>query len=233
MKALAAGALAAGLAVQAHGAISWTNGPPSSLTFGFDQGYTDTSVVPGTMPPWIVADFLTTGTNMVQLTIDNYLDPAGDDFLDRIYFNLNPELSNVPDDWEIMVQAVAGIGVSEASIDFGVTPPPGGGYSPFEVLLDFDDNAGSNRFTGGEQLVVNFKYTGTGDFDALDFKFSALNNDDDVDPIEIFAAAHIQSTGDDDEDSAWVHPSMVPEPGSSCALLLLLSSGMVFRSRRR
>jgi hypothetical protein len=225
--------LAVGLSTRAAATVVVQNGPPTSLFFGFDQEISG-AVAPDGATPWITATFVTDpAPNTVNLTLtapDADAPPplsglTGDEWIDRVWFNLNPNLD---------VTKLSAVITSSTGVSFTVGLNGGyasiANYSPFEVLLTFA-NSGADRMTGGEEVAVTFTYNDPlVSFTALDFNYPASNQ---AGTNSILAAAHIQSTGLDDEGSGLIHPvNVIPEPGSSFAVILLLSSGLVLRSRR-
>jgi hypothetical protein len=116
------------------------------------------------------------------------------------------------------------IDTTNTSASFGSDAFMADGDGDFDVLFDFPP-PGMNRFSADE--IVVYDISGDGDLDALDFfAFSSAGGGQGT----FLSAAHIQSTGVDEEGSDWV--GAVPEPGG--ALLFGVGSliaGLAIRRR--
>jgi hypothetical protein len=183
--------------------------------------------------PWIVATFADTATaGTVRLTID----PSGiqsingsAQFVTSLTFNLKPSFANpltftFIDPTAGTPDFVASYGVNNRTIGAG-----GNDFKGFDILLDLP-TSNPARIEPNEKVIVDISATG---LDASAFDFPTLAG--------YFAAAHIQGlSGNPDStpiyaDSSSFTPNpinVIPEPGSTAALMGLLSCGLFLRSRR-
>jgi hypothetical protein len=227
--------LAVGFASEAEATIVvGTN----SVVFGFDSEYSGASSPEGGIP-WLVAtleDNIVPGSVRFTLEAPNaavspFSGLTDSEKVAQVMFNLksglDPSLLGVVSG---SIQNLAGTFTSP-TVTFAPPAISGAGYSPFEMLVQFS-NPPAQAFTAGDKVQFLVSYSG-GNLLASDFLATAPGPND---PADIFAAAHILSIDikpGDEQGSGWVHPvNVIPEPGSSFAVILLLSSGLVLRSRR-
>jgi hypothetical protein len=138
------------------------------------------------------------------------------------YFNISDPLVSLA---SLSATYVSGsITLAGTSVSFGSDAFMADGDGNFDVLFDFPP-PGMDRFNAGD--IVVYDISGDGDLDALDFfAFSSMGGGQGV----YLSAAHILSTGPNEEGSDWV--GAVPEPGG--ALLFGVGSliaGLAIRRR--
>ncbi len=225
--------LAVGLATKAQATIVvGTN----SVVFGFDSEYSGASSPEGGTP-WLVATVEDNIPGSVRFTLEapNAAVSPFNGLTDTE--KVVQVLFNLKSGFDLAKLSAPGPFTKTGSfadpvVSFGSFN--GADYSPFEMLVQFSDPA-AQAFTAGDKVQFLVSYTG-GNLFASDFLATAPGPGNNPDPAAIFAAAHIQSIDikpGDEQGSGWVHPvNVIPEPGSSFAVILLLSSGLVLRSRR-
>ena len=244
---VAAGIAAAMAAGQAHGAITVISGPPGSVTYEFDSVLTGGT--PGGTAPWVVVTFTDSAPNTVTA---NFSVPASGldsgEFLTKFFFNYNSELAGGT--FAMSPTAVTVGGGYDATVDsfkFGAAAGSGAGAGfSFDLLIDYataGSGGGAGRLKAGESVSFDIVYTPSVSspavFNATDlFEKAPDKNDGSPGP---YAEAHLQGIDSPNPDlqSSWIVPggtpslSTVPEPGSSLALICLLSAGLALRGRRR
>ena len=229
---------------QAKAAISVISGPPGSVTYSFDTVLTGGT--PGGAAPWVVVTFTDSAPNKVTA---NFTVPAtgltSGEFLTKFYFNYNSELNG--GSFAMSPTAVTVANGYQATVDsfkFGSAAGSAGAGFVFDLLIDYataNSGGGAARLKAGESVTFDIAYTPAANsavvFNALDLFEKAPDKGGSPGP---YAEAHLQGIAGSGENSSWVIPggtpsflSTVPEPGSSFALICLLSSGVVLRGRRR
>jgi hypothetical protein len=182
--------------------------------------------------PWLTATFDDSfgGANTVRLTMSTSgLTDA--EFVSQWYFNFDPDL--VPS--SLSVSAVDLSDVGPTTLSLGVDTFQADGDGKYDILFDFPPPPGqfADKFTAGEQVVVDFTYISPIDVNSFDFLSAPAGGHG-----PFLSAAHVQGIGPNDGDSGWVAPGgdvppqQIPEPG----ILALLGTGllgMTLLGRRR
>lgn len=230
---------------QAHGAITVISGPPGSVTYSFDSVLTGGT--PGGTAPWVVVTFTDSAPNTVTA---NFTVPASGlasgEFLTKFYFNYNSELSGGSFAMSPGSVTAPAYDATVDSFAYGGAAGSAGAGFVFDLLIDYasaNSGGGAGRLKAGESVAFDIVYTPAANspvvFNALDlFEKAPDKNDGSPGP---YAEAHMQGIDSPDPElrSSWVVPggspslSTVPEPGSSFALVCLISSGLALRGRRK
>ena len=180
--------------------------------------------LPGTT--WLDAEFNKTGANTVDLTLTaNFLSGSPLD-VDQVDFNLDPDIT--PSNLSFTFGASNATTVTPtATTDDAQKAGPAFGFD-----VQFGSGQGSHALGsgGGPQTdVIHITLNGGGTLDAADFGFQSTPGNNNIGPF--FAAAHVQNTGIDGQDSAWVAAS--PAPASVWSGVAMLTGLAVFRQLRR
>jgi hypothetical protein len=195
------------------------------ITFDFNHLFTDTSVAPGTPTPWLRATFDDAiGGGLVRLRLDALALETGQ-FADEFWFNLDPAL----DPAQLVFTPVGGIAFEHShppDPGAGALPVPGGHVLDFKI--HFKAGGGDQDLQQGEFAVIDIGLLG-GALTAASFDFFSEPGGDGT---RILAATHIQGTGPDNEDSAWVAATRVPEPGPFGFACVALGGAGYLRRRR-
>jgi len=189
----------------------------TTLTFDYNFEFS-AGTDPAGPAPWLRATFNDEiNQGKVRLTMST-MGLTGSEFTSIWVFNLNPNLT------------AASLGI--AAIDITDSNPivfttgtdfykaDGDGY--YDIKFDFPNSANDNRFTAGEEVIIDITYSGVGTFNANSFNFMSSPGGG---AGTFLAATHVQGIGTGAQFSGWVAPGpdhQVPEPG----ILILLGIGM-------
>ncbi len=194
----------------------------STLELPMDFEYSN-GTEPTGVKPWATATFVDTSSNTVTLTM-SAANLVGSEFISVWLFNfdpiLNPEL--------LIFNAVSTSATGPINITTGIDDLKAGPSKSYDIKFDFPTANGksSNRFTAGESIVYDIKYTGSGTINVSSFNFESTKDGGDG---PYHSAMHIQSIGPGGK-SGWVgSTTVVPEPVS---FILFLSGGAVLGFRR-
>lgn len=178
--------------------------------------------------PW--ATITTTDTALNQVTIEfkatNLTDP---EYIKEWFINVNPTLdlslvsfTNATKSSDFVVDA------PEISAD-SYRADTDGLYDVRLIFSESNNSAGIERFTNGDILSYTVTYTGTqGVLDSSSFYFlSQPDAESTFGPF--YSAAKVNSTGIDNNGSAWI--SAAPEP--SGFIYSLLATGLFFGFSRK
>jgi hypothetical protein len=184
----------------------------ASLTFDYNFEFSGATPPEGSAP-WITATFDDGGTpGSVELTIDT--DGLVDnEFVSKMYFNLDPAIN--PTSLVIAGVDTTDIGGSY-TVSTGTNAFKADGDGHFDILFEFETSSGSNQLQADEEISFSFTLAG---LEAGDFEYFSTKTDG-TDPSGIYAAAHVQGIGAQDDDSGWIGAA---EPSS----LLLLGAGLL------
>ena len=193
-----------------------------SVTFVLDESF---GAVPPTGSPTITFDDENTAGS-VELTFD-LTDLSGGEKVGSWYFNFVDDPTTLSFSHDSGAEA-SGIATSN-SFDFQAN-----GDGLYKIQFDWPP-ANAVAFHAGD--VVVYDITGAG-IVAIDFDLLGAPGPGEGNPGPFHTAAHVQSTGDDNEGSDWRGNSngngngTIPEPASA-ALVVLGLAGVAFRRRRR
>lgn len=179
--------------------------------------------------PWLemtVDD--SSGNVVISIEASNLTD---DEYVSGFYLNYNPALDPTSLGGTITCADCDGINVlNSGALGADAFSADGGGY--FDFFLDIQTTAGAGRWTDGETLILTVLFPAgavAGDFDFLSVPPGGN--------CCWTAAAHIQSIGDDNQDSGWIggrtDEGEVPEPGTLALFGLGLTLMGVATRRRR
>ena len=188
---------------------------------------------------WLVGEFNKTGTNTVDLTLTANF-PAGSSLdVDQIDFNLNPSIT--PSNLSFVNGSSNATTVAEtATTDNAQKAGPAFGFD-----VEFGTGQGSHALGSGGGIqtdVIHITLNGGGTLSASDFNFQSSPGNNNVGPY--YAAAHVQNTGTNGQDSSWVAnngggaptpgPLPVPAPASVWSGVgILMGLALVRHLRRR
>lgn len=187
---------------------------------------------------WLVGEFNKTGSNTVDLTLTANFPLSSSLGIDQVDFNINPTIT--PSNLSFVNDSSNATSVSEAATTNNAQKAgPAFGFD-----VNFGTGQGSNAlgFGGGIQTDVIHITLGGGTLSASDFNFSSTPGNNNIGPF--FAAAHVQSTGTNGNDSSWVAnngggpptpgPLPVPAPASVWSgAAILIGLALVRYLRRR
>jgi hypothetical protein len=206
-------------------ALLVTTGNPAAaatLSFGLSSEFSG-AVAPDGPAPWATATFDDSfgGANTVRITLDAHglTDPES---IEVWYFNFDPSL-------DAALLTFTAVDNSDAVPNgvFGSTDAfKADGDGLYDILFDLPPPPGSAsaRFTAGETITYDITYTAAISASSFDFLSTPDGGNG-----PFVTAAHIQSTGVGNEDSAWV---TVPEPANVLLFAMGLASAGLSRRRR-
>ena len=200
-----------------------------SFTLYLDNEITSGSTPPAGSPAWVTATFQDIADGVVQLTINNALNPTDSEFISRFYFNFNPAKN-------LSLSTEIGAGSTQTQVN-GINFQNGndqnaGGFGSFDFKVDFPPPPGNapNKFTAGETFILNIMGAGiTSD----DFLYTS--------PEGRYAVAHVQGDGTSGAvgwitgDTNPTNPNQIqhaPEP-TSVVLLGTALIGLSYALRKR
>jgi hypothetical protein len=200
----------------------------NAATLQLGHMFSDTPVAPDASGPWLTVATTHLGSNQihVDLSATALSDP---EFVSEWFLNLDPVL----DLDELTISALALSGgfnvpaASELLVGTDAYKADGDGLYDIKVIFATSDGLGT-RFTAGDTLRLTLTYTGAGTLDASSLGFPSAP---DGGSGPFLAAAHINSTGFDNEGSVWV--AAVPEPSVAMSALLAGVVLLPLRHRRR
>jgi hypothetical protein len=205
-------------------AVATGRAQADTVTFDFNTSF---GAVPsdGTAP-WLRAEFTDIAPGEVRLTLTApglSTDTAGGqaaEYADEWWFNLNP----LYDANSLVSTYLSG----EEAIKFIVPATAGGGElkPDGDGTFDFRFNFASGTLSNGMSSV--YRLSGIAGLTAADFRYYSQEPSGGAGPF--LAAAHIQSTGPNNEGSDYVAPVDVAEPSS---LALLAAGAFAFGASRR
>jgi len=215
--------------------------PANTLTIGW-SGAAGVYSGGGTGLPasaWLTAVFSDTGTDKVDLTLTANF-PSGSPLdVDQVDFNILDSLDSLLPNLKFTAAASNASTVTmTASTDNGQTAGPAKGFD-----VQFGSGQGSNALGsgGGAQIdVIHLSLTSGTGLNALDFNAQSTPGNNGFGPF--YAAAHVQNTGTNGQDSAWVSstgtptvggPLPTPAPASIWSGACLLLGLAVIRQLRR
>lgn len=197
--------------------------PPSEGAVVLGLTYSNSTPTPGGTSPWITATFSDVAANTVRLTLDPS-NLVNSEAITSFYFNVAPSFAG-PFTFDFVTPDNPNSGAFSVSY---ALDDKGSALKGFDFELDLPPPfpGGANWITSSETVVL--------DIIAPGLTAEAFNE---ANAKGYFAAAHIQRISPGD-DSAWIAAptgsvSSIPEPGSSLAIALLLSTGLSVRLRRR
>lgn len=179
--------------------------------------------------PWVLATFDDRfgGSDTVRLTVDAK-NLTGGERVKEFLFNFDPALNATDLSFNIVSNPTD---LTLGDIDTTNDPfdnkfkAAGDGY--FDVMFDFPQQGNKNRFTGGEQFVVDITRSGFL-LSASDFAFQSVGGGGNG---TFFAAAHVQNI-DPRGDSGWIG-APIPEPTTVAMFLGGLLALVLVRVRSR
>lgn len=188
---------------------------------------------------WLVGEVNKTGTNTVDLTLTANF-PAGSSLdVDQVDFNINPSIT--PSNLSFVNDSANATTVtSTATTNDAQKAGPAFGFD-----IDFGTGQGSHALGSGGGIqtdIIHITLNGVGTLSASDFNFSSTPGNNGFGPF--FAAAHVQNTGTNGQDSSWTAnngggpptpgPLPVPAPASvwsGAAILIGLALARYLRRR--
>ncbi|HLE55867.1 MAG TPA: PEP-CTERM sorting domain-containing protein [Rhodothermia bacterium] len=188
------------------------------ISFDLDIEFSGATPPAGTAP-WLRISFDDFGgSGSVQVTMEA-IGLTGDEFVSGWYFNFDPTLNAAAH----LPTPVANPNVGWDSISAGNNAFKADGDGFYDFLVSFADAPVSDRFQGGESLVLNI--TGVGltasSFDYLSAPAGGHG--------PFHTAAHVQGIGTGGQLSGWIANSVgsrdVPEPTTLTLVLLGLAFG--------
>ena len=187
----------------------------ATLEFALDVEFSGATPPAGTAP-WITAIFDDSwgGDKNVRLTMTAG-NLSGEEFIDDWFFNLDDTL----DVTQLNFVLVGTPGSTPNNIDTGKNAYKADGDGFFDIKFDFQNAAGTGRFTTGETVIYDISYTSA--ITALSFNYGSAPGGG---AGTYLSAAHIQGIGTDGLESGWIGTGTpVPEPTT----MLLLGTGLV------
>jgi hypothetical protein len=242
-KPLALAVVCAAALSNAGATVTITNGSPASIEFAFDT-VLDGKPEPGGVAPWVTVTFTDTAVpNRVTALFEvSEAGLATGEFLTKFFFNYDAAL--VGGTFALSPTVIKPDAYDAKVNNFDYTTPKGagGGFS-FDLLIAYATANNDGRLTKGESVEFDITYSNPANpgvtFDALDlFDLSSHKNG----TLGPYAEAHVQGLAGG--KSTWITPGVevtenpnpvlnpIPEPGSTAALMGLLSCGLFLRSRR-
>jgi hypothetical protein len=220
--------------------VTINSGTPGSVIYAFDT-VLEGKPSPGGIAPWVTVTFTDAGVPNTVTALFEVSESglASGEFLTKFFFNYDAELAGGA---FALSPAVIKPDAYEAELkNFDYTTPTGagGGFS-FDLLIAYAKANNDGRLTKGESVEFDIVYSNAAKpsviFNALDL-FEKSDKNGQPGP---YAEAHVQGLAGG--LSTWITPGLtvvddpnlvvIPEPGSSVALIGLLSCGLLLRSRR-
>ena len=181
--------------------------------------------------PWVdvwLEDTTQAGTVAIRIDLKNLVDG---EFLTDLHLSLRPGFSAT----NLLLSIVDRQGdFLDPQVDLGEDKYKAGGGNYYDILLEFAAKQ-ADRFGADESIT--FLVSGPADLTARAFDTPPSQGKGKYDPDApmYVAAAHVQGTGEDGEDSAWItNPggviTVIPEPAT---MSLLAIGGVALIKRRR
>lgn len=190
----------------------------ADIQFPLDYAYSGAS--PDGTAPWLTATITDSGFNTVRLTM-SASNLTGSDFISKWYFNLDPVLTG-----SLTFTAYDTTAVEWVTPSYAVDSYKAGGDGWYDIRFKFPTaNGSTDRFNGGDSVIYDISYSGTGTLSASSFLFQSYAGRKSG---QYETAVHIQGiTGG---NSGWIaNTTVVPEPISS---ILFVAGGAVLGFRR-
>lgn len=201
------------------------------LELGYSATFSDDSVPPAQDPPWLRATFAEDSGGAVLLTLEA-VGLTIPEYVQAWYFNFDPTL----DVEALTISYLSGVQPSDIKQQENAFNADGDGY--FDILFDFP-NANNGRFGANDVSVFRITPSTNAGYSISPWSFAFESQDGNHDPNyqrdwgPYVSAAKIGGTGEDGEDSAWVHAHIIPEPASLVIWSLMGAGGLALAWRRR
>ena len=213
--------------IAATAIVGFTPAQAGTLTFEYDLSFGQTPAGGGT--PWLTAVFDDGGSaGSVTLTMTVAGTIGGSD-ISELYFNLDPAM----DVTDLTITRTGGTGPAGGNIDVaqGTDAHQADGDGLYDIFMDLPPPPGNDKFEAGETLTFSITDVATL-ITASSFNFLSTPGPGESNAGPFLAAAHVQSTGTDGNDSDWIAPSaVVPVPAA--AWLFGSALGLLGWARRR
>jgi hypothetical protein len=196
----------------------------ATTTFGLDFEFSGASAPVSATTPWVtvVLDDSFGDANTVRLTVEatNLSGGSSGESIDSFFLNFDPLL----DASQLIFTAIDVAASTPNAINTGTNAFQADGDGFFDIAFDMPPPPGdsTSRFTGGETIIYDLVYSSA--ISASSFDFMSVMG---AGAGTYGAAAHIQRINNN--DSGWIGPTPIPEPGTA----LLLGLGVMGLGWRR